>query len=104
MDCAIPQPLGTMGNANYYALPMKNKRRISRKAGCRKRTCGLLHPAAGSAETSSDTKLWRRYRLTHVTVAWQERYGEHWYDYSKKITHEDFLKHYSQVPPAERQS
>jgi hypothetical protein len=59
-------------------------------------------PPHGSAATSNNTNLWRRYRLTHVTVAWQERHAGIWFDYSKQITHEQFAKHYTQVPPNAR--
>lgn len=72
------------------------KHKPSRKPKCATRRS--VQPD-GSAAASNNTNLWRRYRLTHVTVAWQERYGGHWHDYSKQITHEDFAKHYSQVPP-----
>jgi len=72
--------------------------RKSRRVKTAKAKPGSLHPA-GSAATSNNTNLWRRYRLTHVTVAWQERHAGMWCDYSKQITHEQFSKHYTQVPP-----
>jgi hypothetical protein len=80
-------------------MPIKSKNKQRKANGQRP-----LAAARGSAATSNNTNLWRRYRLTHVTVAWQERYAGHWYDYSKQITHEEFLKHYSQQPPNESSS
>lgn len=69
------------------------------KAKNRKRAAAVAGAAHDSAAASKPDNLWRRYRLTYVTVAWQERYAGKWYGYSKQITHEDFLKHYQQVPP-----
>jgi hypothetical protein len=74
----------------------KSKRPAEAKTPRTAQRKGDSRAAHGSA---NNTNLWRRYRLTHVMVAWQERYGGHWYDYSKQIPHEDFVKRYSQLPP-----
>lgn len=43
--------------------------------------------------------LWRRYRITHVTVAWQETRGNKWTNHTKVLTQERFVRRYSQRPP-----
>ena len=52
-----------------------------------------------SRKTQKNTNLWRRYRLTHVIVAWQEYIGGKWRNHERKIKHTTFAEHYRQEPP-----
>lgn len=76
-----------------------DKFRIQKAASSLAEPTGSANTPHGSAAKSKNTNLWRRYRITHVTVAWQERLPGKWKDFSKQITHEDLLNHYSEMPP-----
>lgn len=52
---------------------------------------------AGSASGSNHE--WRRYRLTHVTAAWQQKCGKKWRNFSKTMPHSDFMAFYEAEPP-----